>query len=348
MKKIRRALCVLFLFLVGNSNLPAQITDFEVVKIFDKAPHSAFTDLIRFNDMFYCAFRVGTGHIPGKKTGEGDGEIRIIASKDGKHWGSVAHLVKDTIDLRDAKLSVTPDGRIMVLMGGSIYIDGEWTARIPQVSFSDKQGRNFSDPGPIVVDPAAKHSKDWLWRVTWQGDTGYGVVYVDRGNEPWLLSLVKTKDGIHYDLVHRFDRPNKPNEATVRFMKNGDMKIFLRCESGNGELGSASSPYTQWTWTDLGMRVGGPEMIVLPNEKLLFGHRVYGPVATALSVQDTTGKLRTIATFPSGGDTSYPGFVLDDGKLWMSYYSSHEGKTSIYLATVPLEKILAESEKSGQ
>ena len=39
---------------------------------------------------------------------------------------------------------------------------------------------------------------------------------------------------------------------------------------------------------------------------------------------------------PSGGDCSYPGMVWHEGLLWMSYYSSHEGKTSIYLAKVRL------------
>ena len=31
---------------------------------------------------------------------------------------------------------------------------------------------------------------------------------------------------------------------------------------------------------------------------------------------------------------SYPGMVWDDDLLWLSYYSSHEGKTSIYLAKI--------------
>ena len=35
-------------------------------------------------------------------------------------------------------------------------------------------------------------------------------------------------------------------------------------------------------------------------------------------------------------DTSYPGLVWHEGQLWVSYYSSHEGKTSIYLARVRL------------
>ncbi|OQB35591.1 MAG: hypothetical protein BWY09_02248 [Candidatus Hydrogenedentes bacterium ADurb.Bin179] len=43
-----------------------------------------------------------------------------------------------------------------------------------------------------------------------------------------------------------------------------------------------------------------------------------------------------VLELPSGGDTSYPGLVWYDGLLWVSYYASHEGKTSIYLAKVKL------------
>jgi hypothetical protein len=41
-------------------------------------------------------------------------------------------------------------------------------------------------------------------------------------------------------------------------------------------------------------------------------------------------------TLPSGGDTSYSAFGWHEGLLWVSYYSSHEGKTAIYLAKVRL------------
>jgi hypothetical protein len=51
------------------------------------------------------------------------------------------------------------------------------------------------------------------------------------------------------------------------------------------------------------------------------------------------GKLKPLATLPSGGDNSYPGLVeLPDGSALLSWYSSHEkddrGKaiTAIYLA----------------
>jgi hypothetical protein len=50
----------------------------------------------------------------------------------------------------------------------------------------------------------------------------------------------------------------------------------------------------------------------------------------------TATSYEPVLELPSGGDTSYPGMVWHEGILWMSYYSSHEGKTSIYLARIRL------------
>ena len=50
------------------------------------------------------------------------------------------------------------------------------------------------------------------------------------------------------------------------------------------------------------------------------------------------GKLTEALKLPSGGDTSYAGLVWHDGLLWISYYSSHEGKTNIYLAKVRIDR----------
>ena len=52
----------------------------------------------------------------------------------------------------------------------------------------------------------------------------------------------------------------------------------------------------------------------------------------SLDVEKNT--IEPILELPSGGDTSYPGLVWHDDSLWVSYYSSHEGKTNIYLAKV--------------
>ena len=177
-------ICLLAFFCVGYIFPNSGDIDYTITKIWDKAPHNAFTDLIKFKGRYYCAFREGTGHIP-EKDGSGDGEIRVLVSDDGVAWKSSVLLAKKGFDLRDAKLSVTPDGRLMVLMGGSIYDKAELKGRIPHVSFSDRKGEKFSDPQPVTVDANIRSNTDWLWRVTWYKKTGYGIVYQYNRDKEW-------------------------------------------------------------------------------------------------------------------------------------------------------------------
>ena len=79
-------------------------------------------------------------------------------------------------------------------------------------------------------------------------------------------------------------------------------------------------------------------MIQLPDGRILAAGRTYddGPHTSLLWVDEEKATLTEFLTLPSGGDNSYPGLVYDDGVLWVSYYSSHEGQTAIYLAKVRL------------
>ena len=63
-------------------------------------------------------------------------------------------------------------------------------------------------------------------------------------------------------------------------------------------------------------------------------------------IDPQAGKLTEFLKLPSGGDTSYAGLVFYDGLLWVSYYSSHEDKTSIYLAKVELPDAPSVSQNS--
>jgi hypothetical protein len=91
-------------------------------RIWDEAPHNAFTSLTRFESFFYCTFREGKNHVP-KDTSE-NGKIRIIKSKDGKKWTSAALLKSTEYDLRDPKLSLTPDGKLMILLRRGYKLPG--------------------------------------------------------------------------------------------------------------------------------------------------------------------------------------------------------------------------------
>jgi hypothetical protein len=106
----------------------------------------------------------------------------------------------------------------------------------------------------------------------------------------------------------------------------------------HGHLGIARPPYTDWTWHDLGVQIGGPNMIQLPDGRFVAVVRLYdSPVRTSLCWLDPDkGTMTEALKLPSGGDTSYAGLAWHDELLWISYYSSHEGKTSIYLAKVKI------------
>lgn len=311
----------------------------EIKKIWDSADHSAFTDLIYFKDKFYCSFREGSGHVPGNE--DVDGTVRILESKNGEDWKSVAHIQKEGYDLRDPKLSIMPDGRLMVIIGGSDYNKTKLLSRLPHVSFST-DGKNFTKPQPIVMDPSIKTDDDWVWRVTWFNGKGYAINYQD--NDDRRAYVVKTTDGINYQKVSELFVSGFPNEATIRFTDKEEMLIYVRRETQNREglLLKSYPPYTQYTWVNLQNRVGGPNMILLPNtHKIILGTRLYGEkkTSTGLFLSDYDGNQKLLAEFPSSGDTSYPGLVWMNGYLWVSYYSSHEGKTSIYLAKIKQDDI---------
>ena len=68
----------------------------------------------------------------------GNGQIRVLISHDGENWTSAALLSEDGTDLRDPKLAVTPDKRLMLVMGGSVYEGRTLKERQPRVAFSEK------------------------------------------------------------------------------------------------------------------------------------------------------------------------------------------------------------------
>lgn len=308
----------------------------EVKKIWDAGGHNAFTDLVRWHDRWWCTFRESAAHVGG------DGIIRILTSRDGAQWESAATLAEKDVDLRDPKLSETPDGRLLLVCGGSIYLGTkELKGRRPRVSFSS-DGSTWTAPEKILAEG------DWLWRVTWREGVAYGVSYrsvkAATGSRA-ELALCKSTDGLAWSDVTILAVPDRPNETTLRFLSDGRMIALVRREAGNflGWWGEARPPYTQWTWRESNLRLGGPDFLELPDGRMIAGTRLYpeasgekkGKVSTIIAAVDGA-KLVPIVTLPSGGDTSYPRLVWQDGLLWVSYYSSHEGKTAIYLAKVRL------------
>lgn len=309
-----------------------------IERIWGQAPHSAFGDLIRFKDRWFCAFREGQRHVAGGNLPKDDGKIRLISSRDGKQWRSEALVEESGIDLRDPHLSITSDGRLMLVMGGSVYENATYLGRQPRVAFS-KDGARWTGPHRVLREG------DWLWRVTWHGKQAWGVVKYGATSrpEPGLprrVDLVRSQDGLAWEKVTELGVPGG-DETAVRFRSDGTMVALMRRTWGDKNtamIGHARPPYTEWQWHDAGTFIGGPNFIVLPDGSMLAGGRYFrqdgvrDPVTVLARL--TLDRYEPVLTLPSGKDSSYPGFVWHKGELWMSYYSSHEEKTAIYLARI--------------
>jgi hypothetical protein len=307
-----------------------------VKKIWDAAQHNAFTDLARFRDRWFCTFRESQAHVGG------NGKIRVLTSADGERWDSAALLSEEGIDLRDPKLSLAPGGRLMLVMGGSVYEGKALKERQPRVAFST-DGRRWTAPERVL------DKGDWLWRVTWHKGRAYGITYRNSGasgpTNDWTVTLVASTDGVAWEPAARLAVPGHPNEATVRFLPNNDCVALVRREGlgPNADkeawIGLSSLPYKEWRWKPAGMQIGGPNFLVLPGGAMVAAGRQYAPkpdgpktFVGAMTLEAVNPEL----ILPSGGDCSYPGLGWHGGLLWTSYYSTHEGKTSIYLARIRL------------
>ena len=297
----------------------------DVRRIWDQAPHNAFTDLVRFRGRWYCSFREGQTHV------SADGALRIITSSDGKKWTSAALLTSPTADLRDPKLIVTPNGKLMLTAAAALHPRAETTHQT--MAWFSSDGRKWSAPHAIG-DP-----NFWLWRVSWHRGQAYAVGYKTAGGPG--VRLYHSRVGLKFEtLVANFFDRGEPNESSLVFLPDDTALCLLRRDGnpGSAQLGTARPPYVDWNWRDLGIKLGGPRLIQLPDGRLVAAGRLHeGKVRTGLCWLDSeAGRSTEFLTLPSGGDTSYPGLVFHDGLLWVSYYSSHEGKTSIYLAKVKL------------
>ena len=337
MKSLRLLLLCVATLALGSA--VAQKISYSVEKIWDNGMHNAFTSIVEFKGEYYISFREGETHIFNSE-GEADGKVRILHSKNGKKWHALPLIGKDGYDLRDPKFSITPDGRLMVIIGGSKYQNKKLIERLPHVMFSD-DGRTFTKPQPVSIEEAHRTDCDWLWRVTWHNGVGYSISYGRSTPQGRHCTLFSTTDGIHYKHIKTFDI-GYPSEATVRFLADGRMAIMVRRDRGDRRClwgVSCNDTYTEWVWKPVNAFIGGPDFILLESGKIIAGGRTHlaSMSKTSLFEVDKSGRFSQIMVLPSGGDTSYPGFLVVGKELWISYYSTHETATaSIYLAKIPL------------
>jgi len=334
-------LFVLFTFLIAyTNNSNGQEASLAVKKIWDSGKHNAFPDLIFAKGFYYVTFREGTSHVDNSN----DGVVRIMRSKDFDQWEQVALFDHPDADVREARLSIMPDGRILVNLAVGLWKNKTYEWLNSFISFSDKEGKNFSPIKKASIDPSMNLINEWVWRVTWNNNVGYGILYRSVGDQKdWEVYLVKTTDGVQYDLISQIPVSGRPNESTIRFDNKGKLYAMIRREADDklGVLSTSDFPYQQWQFNPLSWRLGGPNFLFLGKDRLVMGSRYHqeSQANTGIFVTDLKGKLLKTIVLPSGGDNSYPGMAINKGKLHVVYYSSHEGKSAIYATSIPVKDL---------
>lgn len=295
-----------------------------------------FPHLIRFGGYWYCGFRHGVVH-----DSDLSGKGMIIRSKDGCKWELAVHLSHPGADVRDPRLSVTGDGRLMVNAALSFVppqqTDTASTAAVRplyrrSVTWLSDDGETWD--GPYGVESAVE---TWRWDVTWHDGCGYSVGY---SGEDALGTLYKTADGKSWEpVVSRLFPARRGNEAALTFTATGEAYCLLRAGGGGrAALGVAHEPFTEWQWSELDViwqrqeprqplyavmshDLGGPHLITASSGQVLGVARVTGTNgnpsgATLFMVDSDSSTLVRLATVDGGG--SYPGLVEYDGSLWMT------------------------------
>lgn len=302
-------------------------------QIWGKGKHSAFTDLSEFNGELYCCFRQASNHI------SDDGKIVVLNLTTAGEVRFANNLTLPSSDLRDPKLSITPEGKLLLLAYARDVNKVTKGSQSQPVCWFSADGHSWSSPKRL----GQRHW--WLWRIRWHQQQAYGFAY-NRGQNaidlyaglPRRSFEVIAKGALNKERHHL----GYPNESDIVFSENGTAYAVVRrdADSYTAQLGIAKAPYKQWQWHDLGEYIGGPVMQYLGQEKAIVAGRRWlekGPVTALWQLCFSSKKLTCIDILPSAGDNSYPGLSLSGNTLTISYYSSHkDNKSQIYLAQYEL------------
>ncbi|MEK8105427.1 hypothetical protein NKG94_10165 [Micromonospora sp. M12] len=106
----------------------------------------------------------------------------------------------------------------------------------------------------------------WVWRAAWHDATMYAVGYAT--GEPRFARLYRSTDGVDREpWVPVLFADGYPNESGLVVAPDGTAFCLLRRDGDDAtaQLGRALPPYREWSWMDLGVRVGGPRCSGCPT-----------------------------------------------------------------------------------
>jgi hypothetical protein len=305
----------------------------ELKSLWNKGKHNAFSDLCEFNGKLYCCFREAKNHV------SDDGVVRIIELDVLGKISNVQLIAIAQADLRDPKLSVGPDGNLLLIAYARHADENNRTIFSQNLCWFSSNGLSWSSPTVFA------EKNWWLWRLRWHQGRAFGFAYKrsEQAINFYQGDPRRTFDISSYSALS-FQNHGKgyPNESDLLFVDQTAYALIRRdADSYSAQLGTASFPYKRWIWRDLGAYIGGPVMIQANKHTAYVAGRIAykGHFRTALMTLDLqSAELNLALVLPSSGDNSYPGLVKKGNILYVSYYSSHQdNKSKIYFAKTDLQ-----------
>jgi hypothetical protein len=310
--------------------------DIAQLLVWNGAPHNAFTDLIKFKNAYYCAFREGGDH------NSMDGRIRIIKSFDGQIWKSFSVISQGQTDLRDPHFFI--DNRNVLCVATNARVKKDIRQNVVYKNLNNDFKYNFE----IDVD-----NDYWLWSFSKLKNKLYSFGY-SMQQECFGKSNTQKKSNIvlfqsKNAACTRFDKlaspliadsSHCPSEASIIFTSKASAVAIIREGPPHKSfIGTSQFPFKSWNWQKFSFFVRGPKLALLPNGKFLLGAgSMIDHKKTYLAIINSENfSVEQMITLPSGGDCGYPGIIIEGDSALISYYSSHEGNTRVYIVKVGLK-----------
>jgi len=297
--------------------------------------HNSNTDMIQWQDKFYLAYVSSPYHFGNDKS-----ILHVKTSADlGHTWTEVDTFNPSGEDIRDPKFALIGSRLFLYALKNTSFVAEPYLS----VYGYTEDGKTWS-PFEAVAG-----LDGWLfWRPkTLDGVTFYNAAY---WHEHTKAVLLKSTDGIHWQIVSTIHEGGHNDETEIEFMTNGDMLATARLEYDSiadgafgHPLGStliivSKPPYTGWSelFESKVTRLDGPYLFT-------YNGRIYGvgryqsdlgqsglftDQGSVLARKRTSlfeirpDGLAYLTDLPSAGDTAYEGLVIIGDTAYISYYTS--------------------------
>lgn len=283
--------------------------------------YNAFTDLCLYNNKLYLCFRNSNGYIPNSERDYG--QIFIYESEDGELWKRIYVIHDDEYDLRDPKLVVDNENRLILYCGYSVLLDDMLVFQGTKAGILDLREEK------VVLENIYKDF--WLWRVTWHdNNSAYSLAYNIHEN----VCLLKSYDGFNWFSISSVQLDNC-NEADLYFSDDNIMNACIRTNFGQTLMGVAAPPYTCWEFDTISDIIHCPRLLCVGDLNIYLAGRTYrvgerGETVSLFQMNKST-IIDTIWTSSFALDCGYPGLVKFNNNVFLSYYLSDGISANIYL-----------------